>query len=303
MSKLATKLAKLVLRAFPAYPGPDYKPLDQISLEAGIRLARLAYEDETESGCGFLKYFEGKVDLSEGTMLDLGCGFGGRLLAFQQAIGGHFVGVDIDPGEAVAGLHFANSLGSTNASFAASVGESLPFVNDSFDAVLCYDVMEHVEDPERTLTEVYRVLKPAGLFLTVFPPYFHPKGSHLEGYVSRVPYANVLFPSNVLIRAVNELLEERRDGYRPQALRPGDRLYSLNGVTIRSFRGMLARSNFEVVRLERLPMLNNMIRGYYKWKMHYYAWVFYPLSRIPVLQELFTHRIVAILRKPTAVLE
>jgi len=74
MSTLATKLAKLVLRTLPAYPGPDYKPLDQITAEAAIRLARVAYDDENESGCGFLKYFEEEVKLSEGMILDLGCG-------------------------------------------------------------------------------------------------------------------------------------------------------------------------------------------------------------------------------------
>ncbi|MEK6320652.1 MAG: class I SAM-dependent methyltransferase [Acidobacteriota bacterium] len=298
MSKLATKLAKLVLRTLPAYPGADYRPTDQLTTEVGIRLARLAYDDESESGCGFLKYFEGQVKVSGGIILDLGCGFGGRTLAFQQVTGNTWVGVDIDSIASVAGLQFARSMGSTNAFFATAVGESLPFTNDSFDAVLCYDVLEHVQDLERTLAEVYRVLKPAGLFLTVFPPYFHPKGSHLEGYASRVPYANLIFPSKVLLRAIDELLEERGDGYRPQALRPGDRLYSLNGVTIRSFRRMLNRSNFEVLRLEFLPLLNKMIRQFHRWKMHYYAWLFYPLSRIPVLQELFTHRIVAILRKP-----
>lgn len=298
MSKLATKLAKLALRTLPAYPGTDYKPLDQITAEAAIRLARLAYDDENESGCGFLKYFEGEVNVSGGIILDLGCGFGGRTIAYQQVTGNTCVGVDIDSRESVAGLQFARSMGSTNAFFATAVGELLPFINDSFDAVLCYDVLEHVEDLERTLAEVYRVLKPAGLLLTVFPPYFHPKGSHLEGYVSRMPWANLIFPSKVLLGAIDELLEERGDGYRPQDLRPGDRLYSLNGVTIRSFRRMLDRSDFEVLRLDFLPLLNKMIRQFHRWKMHYYAWMFYPLSRIPVLQELFTHRIVAVLRKP-----
>ena len=58
MSKLAIKLTKLALRTLPAYPGPDYRPFDQITTEVGLRLARLAYDDERESGCGFLKYFE-----------------------------------------------------------------------------------------------------------------------------------------------------------------------------------------------------------------------------------------------------
>src|SRR5437867_11507842 len=69
MSKLSTKLAKLALRTLPAYPGPDYRPFDQITTEVGLRLARLAYDDESESGCGFLKYFEGKVIVSGGIIL------------------------------------------------------------------------------------------------------------------------------------------------------------------------------------------------------------------------------------------
>jgi SAM-dependent methyltransferase len=298
MGKVATKLAKIVLQTLPAYPGPDYRPIDQITAETGIRLAQLAYEDESESGCGFMKYFEGKVELSGGVILDLGCGFGGRTLAFERITGGYCVGVEIDLRVSIAGLQFARSMGSINASFAAAVAETLPFADNCFDAVLCYDVLEHVQDPERTLAEVYRVLKPAGLFLTVFPPYFHPTGSHLEGYASRVPYANVIFPSKVLIPAIDELLEERGDGYRPQPLRPGDRLYTLNGITIRAFRRMLRRTDFEVLWLEFIPLLNKMNRRFQAWKMQYYAWLFYPLSRLPILQEMFTHRIVAVLRKP-----
>jgi len=165
--------------------------------------------------------------------------------------------------------------------------------------VLSYDVLEHVQNPRRTLEEIYRVLKPGGLFLAVFPPYFHPKGSHLEGYASRFPYIQLIFPTRVLLKAIDEVLDERGDGYRPQPLRPGDKIYTLNGLTIRSFRRILKESDFETLRLEFLPLLNRMVRQYDKWKMRYYAWLSYPLSRVPLLQELFTHRIVAILRKPT----
>lgn len=315
-TNLTKRIAKLALRLLPAYPEADYKPLDQITDEVAMRLARAAYEDESESGCGFLNYFDAKVKPSGDMILDLGCGFGGRTLAYQRVTGGRFVGLEIDARMAAPALRFARSFESTasestaestaestgasvtDASFAAGVGEALPFADDSFDAVLSYDVLEHVQDPGQTLAEVYRVLKPAGLFLAVFPPYFHPKGAHLEGYASRLPYANVLFSSETLLSAIDELLEERGDGYRPQPLRAGDRLYGLNGLTIRRFRRMLSRSKFEVVSLEFLPLLNKMIRRYAKWKMQYYAWLFHPPARIPFVRELFTHRIVAVLRKP-----
>jgi SAM-dependent methyltransferase len=304
-TNLAKRIAKLALRLLPAYPEADYRPLDQITDDVAMRLARAAYDDESESGCGFLNYFD-EVKPTGEMILDLGCGFGGRTLAYQRVTGGHCVGLEIDTRMAAPALRFARSMGArmgarmgaTDASFAAGVGEALPFANDSFDVVLSYDVLEHVQDPQKTLAEVCRVLKAGGLFLAVFPPYFHPKCAHLEGYASRLPYANLFFPSRVLLSAIDELLEERGDGYRPQPLRPGDRLYGLNGLTIRSFRRMLNRSEFEVLSLEFLPLLNKMIRQYDKWKMQYYAWLFYPLSRVPLLQELFTHRIVAVLRKP-----
>jgi SAM-dependent methyltransferase len=298
---LAIKIAKLALRLLPAYPEADYRPVDQITDDVAMRLARAAYDDEIESGCGFLNYFDGKIKPSGEMILDLGCGFGGRTLAYQRVTGGHLVGLEIDSRMAAPALRFTRSIStgeSTGASFAAGVGEALPFADDSFDAVLSYDVLEHVQDPRKTLAEVFRVLKTGGVFLAVFPPYFHPKGSHLEGYASRLPYANLFFSSRTLLSAIDELLEERGDGYRPQPLRPGDRLYGLNGLTIRRLRRILNSLDFEVLSLELLPLLNKLIRQYQRLKMQYYAWVFQPLSRVPLLQELFTHRVVAVLRKP-----
>jgi SAM-dependent methyltransferase len=44
----------------------------------------------------------------------------------------------------------------------------LPFENESFDLVTCFDVVEHVEDHAKAVSELGRVLKPAGtLFVTV----------------------------------------------------------------------------------------------------------------------------------------
>lgn len=38
--------------------------------------------------------------------------------------------------------------------------EMLPFADESFDAVVCLEVLEHVKHPDRVLAEVARVLKP-----------------------------------------------------------------------------------------------------------------------------------------------
>ena len=295
---MLTRIAKFVLRLLPAHPAADYLPSEQLTLESGLRLAQISYEDELQGG--LLQFFEGKVDFACRMALDLGSGFGGRTIEFQRVTGGHVAGMEINTQATRPSLEFARLMKNENVSFAVGVAEALPFDDNSFDLIFCYDVLEHVADPEKTLKAVYRVLRPGGRFLAVFPPYFHPTGAHLEGYVSHVPYANLLFPSGVLLRAVDEIIAERNNGYHPQPLRLGDRLYGLNGTTIRRFKQLLKCSGFEVERLELLPLMSKVNRKYGPWRMHYYAWMFRPLRHLPLLREIFTHRIVTVLRKPDA---
>lgn len=39
---------------------------------------------------------------------------------------------------------------------------NLPFDEKTFDAVLCYHVLEHIEDDKKSISEIYRVLKQGG---------------------------------------------------------------------------------------------------------------------------------------------
>lgn len=301
MRALLVKMAKCFLRLLPAQPAQDYLPLDEITESSAMARARGELEDERDGG--FLKFFAGQVLPSGRMMLDLGCGFGGRTVEFQRALGGHVIGLEIDHRVAAPALRFARSMGAGEVSFVVGVGEALPFKDNSLDAILSYDVLEHVRDPEECLRECQRALKPGGLLLLVFPPYYHPLGAHLEGYVSRAPCAHWIFPPKILLRAIDEILSERGDGFRAQPLRPSDKLYGLNGLTIRQFEKILERLNLEAVYMRYLPLLSPMNRKYGPWKMRYYAWAFRPLPRIPILRECFTHRVVAILRKSLTAFE
>jgi ubiquinone/menaquinone biosynthesis C-methylase UbiE len=45
----------------------------------------------------------------------------------------------------------------------------LPIKNDSIDCILFFEVIEHLDDPEKALGEIWRVLKPRGKLIILFP--------------------------------------------------------------------------------------------------------------------------------------
>lgn len=47
--------------------------------------------------------------------------------------------------------------------------DNIPFLNESFDSVVCTQVFEHLNNPEKAATEIYRVLKRGGYCLITAP--------------------------------------------------------------------------------------------------------------------------------------
>ena len=89
------------------------------------------------------------------TILDVGCGEGFTLAKIRKAnIGKHLEGVDF--------LDRAIELGKqTHPYLSLKQGNiyKLPYKDNSFDAVICTEVLEHLEQPEKALKELYRVTR------------------------------------------------------------------------------------------------------------------------------------------------
>src|SRR5687768_13855961 len=88
--------------------------------------------------------------------LDLGCGDGGTAGSWLQSRVRSYVGVDIS-GNAV---RRARTTGLNVAQIEDA--SSLPFGPATFDSVLCLEVLEHLIQPQVTVAEILRVLKPGG---------------------------------------------------------------------------------------------------------------------------------------------
>jgi SAM-dependent methyltransferase len=89
-------------------------------------------------------------------VLDVGAGAGdhtGRL----AALAGETVGLEPNPG-----LREEAARRAPGARFVDGYADDLPFPDESFDAVSCERVFQHLTDPERAAAEIARVLRPGG---------------------------------------------------------------------------------------------------------------------------------------------
>lgn len=111
-------------------------------------------------------------------VLDAGCGTGNHLARIMHTQPGvKAVGIDFSP----AMLHRARAkLGKEQGVILqeANLNHLLPFPEETFDAVICVNVLYAVQEPALLLHEIHRVLKEGGRLVLVTPS-FQPKMSHI----------------------------------------------------------------------------------------------------------------------------
>lgn len=112
---------------------------------------------------GRLGWFEKHIDWNGLAVLDVGCAGGFMSEAIAEK-GARVTGIDpADQAIAAARSHARNR--GLDVRYDTGVGENLPYDDGQFDAVVCVDVLEHVQDLDQVNLEIGRVLKPGGKFL------------------------------------------------------------------------------------------------------------------------------------------
>jgi len=113
-------------------------------------------------------------------ILEIGCSTGFNCIALAcQFPSAEVHGIEPD-GEAVAvAQSMAKAANVGNVYFTQGVGENLPFEAGTFDLIICLTVIEHVNDVERVIAEMSRVLSPTGSLRIEAPNYIWPYEPHL----------------------------------------------------------------------------------------------------------------------------
>jgi len=127
-------------------------------------------------------------------ILDIGAGRGNKISHLRKK--GEVTGIDISP-EAV---RIAKQKNPQSDFFVMSC-EKIEFPDSYFNEVHCYDVLEHVTDLSKSLSEIRRVIKPNGKLIVEIPHWrseqklirLHPK------YLSEIGHQRIFTPNNLKI--------------------------------------------------------------------------------------------------------
>jgi SAM-dependent methyltransferase len=105
--------------------------------------------------------------LAHGVLLDIGCGTKPYERSFLPYID-KYIGLEYSPESGYRG----------NSADLCGDAAALPLADGSIDTILCTEVLEHVSDPERTIAEFARVLRPQGTIITTAPFVFPIHDAH-----------------------------------------------------------------------------------------------------------------------------
>ncbi|NGQ94425.1 class I SAM-dependent methyltransferase [Brevibacillus sp. SYP-B805] len=208
----------------------------------------------------FLPFHTQEQMFTDKTVLDIGCGGGGKTCYYATFRPKKIIGIDVVPRYAEEGNAFARRKGLEDiASFMTADAARMPFADETFDTIVMNDAMEHVEQPEQTLAECFRVLKPGGHLYINFPPYYHPYGAHLSDVIG-IPWVHSLFSEQTLIEAYKQLVAPLPDGQERIAFRIGRKADGreyfsyINRMTIARFRRIQRGVPYPAVYQKEVPL-------------------------------------------------
>ncbi|MCX6709105.1 MAG: class I SAM-dependent methyltransferase [Candidatus Woesearchaeota archaeon] len=115
-------------------------------------------------------------------ILDIGCGFGDLVFSLAK-YGKQVYGIDVNEEFIKICDLKKDFLKQKNIEFINAPAEKIPFKNNNFDLVVSKTVLEHVEDVEKSISEMVRVTRKNGLIYIECPNYIWIKEGHFNVFM------------------------------------------------------------------------------------------------------------------------
>jgi 2-polyprenyl-3-methyl-5-hydroxy-6-metoxy-1,4-benzoquinol methylase len=149
---------------------PQAPSLQDLGLAHMNETGRVGLRDDVEAG--FYQNATGEVYRGvhiskDDTVVDVGCGSGGPL-QFLSTRGAKVIAVDVSAEVIEIARSAVESQGGV-VEFRVAHTQALPVADDFATRVVCMEVLEHVDDPSFSLSEMYRIGKSGALYLLTVP--------------------------------------------------------------------------------------------------------------------------------------
>jgi len=106
----------------------------------------------------------------DAVVLDVGCGSGNQTVHLG-ANARLAIGMDASAGAVRFAARRAAGGVAGRAAFVRGIGDAIPLADSSVSAAVLIEVIEHLDEPARTLAEIRRVLSPGGTLVVTTPNY------------------------------------------------------------------------------------------------------------------------------------
>ena len=183
-----------------------------------------------------------------GTVLDVGCGNGLISVSLGKA-GYNVLGIDISL-KAIEKAKEKNSL--PNVKFAVAGAEELSETNTKYDAVICSEVLEHLNEPSSLLKYIYKTMKDDGVLIVTVP---NGKGPR-ETLITR-PVIAMQKKDNWVWGVVQKIKSAL--GYKGTTLQSdADDLTHIQFFTIKSLKKLAQQNSFTIEKFGKTNFLENV---------------------------------------------
>ena len=245
------------------------------------------YGEQQWYGENFLFDFIGDTDVSGKRILEIGCAEAG-LLKFYQNKGAICSGLELSD------VRFNNALLLNEPNslhlFQANICEPDTYSNElieKYDTIVIRDVIEHIDDKQTALTNIFNLLKPGGKLFMSFPPKYCAYAGHqqtIPKFIGKLPYLHAL--PNILYKGYMRLIgvADQKINYLMSTKK--------TRISIHQMRKLVKLIGFNVIKES-----NWFLRPTYAFRFGLPK-MKNPFSWLPILDEVFSNGVLYLLERP-----